>query len=345
MNVRHLFGILGLVLLTLGVGAIGAWGALLLAFSATLGLLGHSLGVILAAVTVAAMVSLWLRRRNWPVLAVYAAFVFSAALWWSSMKPSNDRDWQTDVAVLPYATMDGSQVTVHRVRNFRYQSETDYMPSYYDRRYDLAQLTGVDLVAVYWMGPAIAHTFVSFEFANGSHLAISIETRKKKGDDYSTLRGFFRQYELAYVVADERDVIGLRTNYRQNPVEDVYVYRVHGPTENGRALFLEYMRRINSLRDTPEFYNTLTTNCTTDIWANTRVNTDHPPLNWKVLVSGYVPEYLHSIGKLDKLVPFAELEKRSHVNARALSAGVHDDFSRVIRTTVSVPAPAPAITN
>ena len=186
-------------------------------------------------------------------------------VWWQTIKPSNERDWQTDVAILPYAEIEGDIVTVHNIRNFDYRSETDYTPAYYDKRFDLRKLEGVDLVAVYWMGPAIAHIFVSFAFAGGDHLAISIETRKEKEESYSTLRGFFRQYELYYVVADERDVIRLRTNYRNDPPEDVYVYRVHGPLENVRRVFLGYMNEINALQTHPEFYNTLTTNCTTGI--------------------------------------------------------------------------------
>ena len=141
------------------------------------------------------------------------------------MAPSNERDWEADVAKLAYAEIEGDNVTVRNIRNFAYRSETDYTPAWYDKRFDLSTLEGVDLVAVYWMGPAIAHTFVSFAFAGGEHLAISIETRKEKGEGYSTLKGFFRQYELFYVAADERDVIRLRTNYRRDPPEDVYVYR------------------------------------------------------------------------------------------------------------------------
>jgi hypothetical protein len=220
---------------------------------------------------------------------------------------------------------------VHNVRNFAYRSETDYTPAYYDKTYDLARLRSVDLVAVYWMGPAIAHTILSFGFEGGDQLAISIETRKERGESYSTTRGFFKQYELYYVVADERDVIRLRTNYRKDPAEDVYLYRLHGPLENGRRLFLEYMRRINALRDKPEFYNTLLDNCTTGIWMNTRINPGHIPLSWKILASGYVPEYLHQIGMLAPGLSFAELRRLGHVNARAQAADTAADFSRLIR--------------
>ena len=203
--------------------------------------------------------------------------------------------------MLPYATISGDRVTVHNIRNFDYRSETDFSPAYYDKTFDLRELQSVDIVAAYWTGPAIAHDFVSFGFTGDDHLAVSIEVRKPKGEGYSTLKGFFRQYELFYVVADERDVIRLRTNYREDPPEDVYIYRTKSSSEARRRLFLEYMHRINALRTQPEFYNTLTTNCTTNIWTNSHVNPERVPLTWKILASGYVPEYLYEQGRLETM--------------------------------------------
>ena len=258
--------------------------------------------------------------------------VFSIILlWFLSIPPSNDRDWLPDMALLPWAERDGDRVTVHNIRNFDYHSETDYTPAYYDKRFDLSKLESVDVIAVYWMGPAIAHVFLSFGFSGGDHLAISIEARKKKGEGYSTVKGFFRQYELYYVVADERDVIRLRTNYRRDPPEDAYIYRTHGPIENGRRLFLSYMDQINALKACPEFYNSLTTNCSTNIWLNTRVNPDHLPFSWKILLSGYIPEYLYEMKVLDNSLPLPEIKKRAHINARAQAADAAADFSQRIR--------------
>jgi hypothetical protein len=183
---------------------------------------------------------------------------------------------------------------------------------------------------VYWMGPAIAHLFVSFGFGD-DHLAISIEARQDRTREYATLPGFFRQYELVYVVADERDVIRVRTNYRKSPPEDVYLFRVIGPIENGRRIFLDYMRDINRLREHPRFYNTLTTNCTTMILAHAAVNPGHLPLSWKVLLSGYAAEYAYDEGRLDRTVSFEELKRCSHINAAAQAADKAPDFSRRIR--------------
>jgi hypothetical protein len=256
-------------------------------------------------------------------------------IWFLNIPASNDRNWQTDVARLAWADIDGDRITVHDIRNFDYRTETDYTPAYYDKQFDLGQLASVDVIAVYWMGPAIAHVFLSFGFTGGDYLAISIEARKEKGEGYSTLKGFFRQYELYYVVADERDVIRLRTNYRHDPPEEVYIFRAqHGKIENGRRLFLEYMIKLNDLKARPEYYNTLTTNCTTNIWLNSRVNPDHLPFSWKILASGHVPEYLYEAGLLDNSVPFPELEARDHVNTRAHAADAAADFSQRIREVV-----------
>ena len=174
--------------------------------------------------------------------------LLALTVWLFSLEPSNDREWQSDAAVLASATIEGDMVTVHNMRNFDYRSEFDYTPAYYDKRYDLGQIEGGDRVAVYWRGPHIAHVFLSFAFSDGEHVAISIESRKEKGEAYSTFKGFFRQYELNYVVGDERDLIRLRSNYRRDPPEDVYVYRTAMPKEGAKRLFLEYMREINALK-------------------------------------------------------------------------------------------------
>jgi hypothetical protein len=307
------------------------WGAL--AFSYLLPastLLRNAAACTFAVLCVAAIAALiLLPRRRWSAVSAFVVLFGFTMLIWSGAKPSNDRKWATEVAVLPYATIDGDQITVHNIRDFDYRSEDDFTPAYYDRTFDLNRLDRVDLIAVYWMGPAIAHVFVSFGFGD-EHLPISIEVRKERGEPYSSLAGFFRQYELYYVVADERDVIRLRTNYRQ-PAEDVYLYRLTAPASNARRLFLDYMRAINELRERPRFYNTLTTNCTTLILSHAAVNPDHPPFSWKVLLSGYVPEYAYEVGRLDRSLPFRELKRRAHINGLAQSADSTVDFSELIR--------------
>jgi Domain of unknown function (DUF4105) len=318
--------------------AITGWGALALALVGPRGDKGRLvLAALYGMAGLAAVVALVLHRGVRFALPVFAVALLAIGLWWSGLQPSNERDWQPEVARLAYATINGDLVTVHNIRNFDYRTETDFTPAYYVRTYDLNKLDSADLVAVYWMGPAIAHLFLSFGF-DDDHLAVSIEARKEKGEGYSSAKGFFRQYELYYVVADERDVIRVRTNYRRDPPEDVYVYPLRGPRENIRRLFLEYVRKMNALREQPEFYNTLTTNCTTAILMNTRVNPGSLPFSWKVLLSGYTPAYVYEAGRMDQSLPFEELKRRSLVNAAAQAADQAPDFSRRIRAALPRPS-------
>lgn len=271
-------------------------------------------------------------RWRWQAMAAAVVMLAPLISWWHSLTPSNNRAWQPDVARLAHATLDGDQVTVHNIRDFSYNSEFDYQPRWIDRRYDLKSLVGVDLFAVYWMGPHIAHIFVSFVFKDQEPLAISIEARKELSESYSTVNGFFKQYELVYIVATERDVVKLRTNYRHDPPEAVYRYRIQSRDgSEPRAFFLAYLDRINALYAQPEFYNTLTTNCTTSIWLQTLANPGHIPFSWKLLASGHVPEYLHEQGRLAGTQPFAELMKNAYVNPAAHAAGDGAGFSKLIR--------------
>ena len=284
------------------------------------------------------LVSLGFARWRKRLLIAYSIlFVAILTGWWFAVSPSNERQWQPDVAKLPYAEIDGNIATVHDIRKVDYRSEFDYKPAYYTKTYDLNKLEGVDLFAVYWMGPAIAHTILSFNFGDTDYLAVSIEARKELNEGYSTIKGFFRQYELMYIVADERDVIRLRTNYRKDPPEDVYLYRLQTSKENARRLFLEYLRKINELHEKPAFYNTLLDNCTTAIWFNARVNPEHLPFSWKILLSGYVPEYLYESRVLATRLPFEELQRQAHINSLALAAGKAPDFSQRIRAAIEGP--------
>ena len=326
--------IIALILAGFAMAVATGWGALVLFY------LGPgSAGVRtaeawgFAAIGLAALGALFFQRARWPAVIGYAAAFAPVLLAWFSATPSNDRDWEPTVAVLPYADIAGDLVTVHNIRNFDYRTETDFIPAYYDRTFDLRKLDRVDLVANYFMGEALAHLFLTFGFGD-DHLAISIEVRTSRSRPYGTLSGFFRQYELVYVVADERDVIRVRTNYRKSPEEPVYMFRLTAPIENGRRVFLDYLRDINELREHPRFYNTLTTNCTTMILTHAAVNSGHLPYSWKVLLTGYAPEYAYEQRRLDQSPPFEELKRRSHINAVAREADQAPDFSRRIRAGI-----------
>jgi hypothetical protein len=251
--------------------------------------------------------------------------------WWLSLSPSNGRNWQADVERTAWVEIASDAVTIHDLRNFDYRTETDYRPRWETRTYDLSQLQAVDLFITFWGSPWIAHPILSFQFANGEHVAFSVETRKVVGQEYSAFLGFFRQYELIYIVADERDVIRLRTNYRVG--EEVYLYRATATADAARDVFLDYLRSVNALHERAQFYNAITSNCTTNIRLHTSAAPGSlPPWDWRLLLNGKSDEFAYQYGRLvtDDL-PFGELKRRAHINDAAHAAGTSPDFSALIR--------------
>ena len=318
----------GIVLLAVAVALMTGWVVMAIYYSnITAAPLRIFISAFFALTTAAAFILLPGRKRTmiW-FLAIFAGIV----IWWLLIPASNDRNWQRDVAAAPYAEIQGDEVTIHNIRNFNYRTETDFDVRYYDKTFDLKKLDSVDLLAVYWMGDAIAHVMISFGFEGKDHIAFSIETRKEQGEDYSTIKGFFKQYELTYIAGDERDLIRVRTDYR-NPQEDVYLYRTRMTPERAQKFFMEYIRQINSMKKKPEWYNTLTTNCTTNIVRHVRAFGGRAQYSWKILLSGYAPQYAYEIGALDTRIPFDELKKKSYINKKAQIIGNDPEFSRKIR--------------
>ena len=254
--------------------------------------------------------------------------------WWLSIRPSNDRDWQPDVARTPTAERQGSVVTVRDVRDFDYRTETDFTERWEERRYDLDRVVGLDLFVIYWGPTLYAHTILSWDFEDSAPLAASIETRKEKGESYSALLGFFRQFELVYVLADERDVVRLRTNYRG---ERVFLYRLATSRAGARALLEQYLEEANTLAREPAWYNAFTENCTTSIWRNVRAISPGTAFDWRLLANGYLDQLAYERGLVDTSLPFAELRQRSDVTERAKACGSRDDFSRCIREGLPTP--------
>jgi Domain of unknown function (DUF4105) len=261
-------------------------------------------------------------------LIVALAPIIAVAFWWMSIAPSNTRDWTPDVARVAQTTFDGSHVTIENVRNFKYRSETNYDARWETRSYDLNKVRDVDMFLSYWGPTLIAHTIASWEFDDGRHLAISIETRKETGESYSALRGFFRQYELAYVVGDERDLISVRTDYRG---EQVYLYRLRVPSAQARALLVDYLEEANRLGKNPRWYNALTSNCTTMIRRHAQDIGAGGRFDLRILVNGRVDEMAYERGQIDTSLPFAVLRMRSNITQKAIAADDSPDFSARIR--------------
>jgi len=284
------------------------------------------LAAVYALSTLAAL--LWV-RPFWRALALWGAVLAALLIWWSTLQPTNDRDWQPEVARLPWVEVHGELLTFHNIRNFDYRSESDFTPHYEERTYDLAKLRGLDFLMSYWGSPAIAHTILSWQFEGSPPLAISIETRKTRQQEYSAIAGFFKQYELIYVVSDERDVVRLRTNYRG---EHVYLYRLNVPLPQARGLLMDYVASINRLVEHPQFYNALTDNCTTSIRRHVmQIVPDAPPFDWRVLANGYGDRLLYERGNIDTRLPFEALRARSLIDAKAQAAEDDPAFSHKIR--------------
>jgi hypothetical protein len=323
---RRVVRILATIVLSMLVAMGVAWAVLALWLDgpqsrALAGML--AIGLVLVIVLSLALVRPVLRG-----LAVSLLSIVAVVLWWTSIAPSNTRDWTPDVARTARATFDGNRVTIQNVRNFNYRSENDYDQRWETRTYDLDRIQGLDLFISFWGPTEIAHTIVSWDFDDGQHLAISIETRKEKGESYSALRGFFRQYELYYVVADERDLVGLRTNHRG---ERVYLYRIRVPPAQARALLVDYLDEVNSLADHPEWYSALTQNCTTTIRAHTQHIGAAGSFDWRLLANGHLDELLYERGQIDTRLPFADLKVRSDITDKAKAADDSPDFSAKIR--------------
>lgn len=248
------------------------------------------------------------------------------------MWPSNDRDWKEPCSRLAHATASGGTVTFHNIRNFEYSSESEFVPAYYDKKFVVGELETVDVYLVNWGIEQVSHAMVSFGFGNDEYLCFSFETRKEKGETYSSLKGFFRKYELYCAVTDERDAVRLRTNFRNG--ENVYLYRMKPvDMKNARALFIEYVEMVNSLRTKPDWYNALTDNCMTAAFKLARMNaaTGGGKWHWKILLNGYADELAYEKGSIDTTLPFVEMKKLSLINERAKAAGDSSEFSRLIR--------------
>lgn len=249
-------------------------------------------------------------------------------LWWCSIKPSNTRDWADDVAHGVTGEIEDRDVTLHNVRNFEWRTLDDYTPRWETRRYNIDDLNAVDLFLSVWDNPAIAHTLVSFGFKDGRYLTFSVEIRKEKGEAFSSFAGFFKTYEIALIAAEERDIIRLRTNIRK---ESVSLYRVQlGPAQR-EALFLSYIERGNALAREPKFYNTITANCTTVVYDMIRMIIPTLPLDYRVMLSGYLPGYIYKIGGFGRDLTLDQIVSAAGISAKALALDPDTDFSAGIR--------------
>jgi hypothetical protein len=333
-------GILRLVctlLATLLVALPAAWATLALWYEApgSQALRVATIGMWIAF-TLVMLFALWQGRVALGLL-VFAAGFCAVLFWWQRIQPTNDRLWADDVAQMTTGVVDGSHVTLHNVRNFEWRSNTDYTQRWETRVYDIDRLDSVDLILSYWNGPAIAHMLISFGFDDGQHVVFSVEIRRDKREAYSEIGGFFKQFELSIVAADERDVIGVRTNVRG---EDDYLYRLRMPLSSMRSLFVSYVDQANSLAIKPRFYNTITVNCTMLVYHMMKRINGRLPFDYRVLLTGYLPNFVYDVGGLDQRFTLEELRSRGRITDRAIASGRGDAFSADIRRGIPVIDPA-----
>ncbi len=322
-RVTQFFRRTGRGLLLTVLGGLLLWCSAALWFDGRVGLLPYlaALGLIF-----------WRVPRGRARLASLAGLVVVVLVWWLRIPPTNDADWQPAGARLASAVIDGDRVTVKNVRNFNYRSETDFTQQWDERTYDLSKIRALDFYICHWGAP-IAHTMVSFVFDEGPPLCASIEVRKKNGQSYSAIRGFFRQFELIYTLADERDVIRVRTNFRD---EHVRLYRMSTPPARARQVLLSYLQSVNRLAAQPQWYNAATSNCTTDLVEHFK------PVHWdyRILFNDHIDAAAYDWGALDRSMPFKELHRISLIDARAQAAPDTEDFWQWIR--VGLPRMTPA---
>ena len=291
-----------------------AWAALAIYYS-NLPWSGLRLGLA-GAFAAFAVWALWLSRRR-RMHAVLLVLFLGVVAWWISIPPSHDRPWRPEVAVMPRAFIDGDRVRLTGVRNFDYRSRNDFTVRYEEREVLLSHLTGLDFYVSYWSEGLVGHTFLSFIFDNAPPLSISIETRPEVGEGFDPIASLFKQFELIYVVGDERDLVGVRTNHRD---ETVYLYRLNTSADDARRLLLVYLPRINELADRPEFYHLLSNSCTINIIRYANAAGRDGRFDIRHLLNGLIDSYLYHSGRVDTTLPFDELRRRSLINEAAQAA-------------------------
>lgn len=274
------------------------------------------------------------RHRCAAVVLVVAALATGCQTAQKMVAPSQHRDWEPLYSVLPTAEFQGSRVNVHNVRYCKYIDADTYVPDWYDKTFDVRDIRAVDFVLMPFPGnPALAHTQISFEIAAPNapvdYLVVSAEVRKEKGETYGPIKGSTRQFELTYVVADERDSILSQTNFKDR---DVYLYRSTATPEQSQRLFMDVMSRVNGLAAKPEFYDTLTNNCTTNIVEHVnRIQPRRVTYDYRVLLPGLSDKLAYDQNLIVRHGSFEQTKTSAYVNPKAQEYADRENFSTLIR--------------
>lgn len=322
----------GRLVLICAVPAVSLWMVLAVWFS---NLPGNALpGAMALAVILALLIILAVVKGRWHAIGLIFCLFVVVYCWHLLIPASNDRNWQLPVARLSTAEYaeGGDTVTIRNIRNFDYRSRHDFDVRYYDKKIAIDQIHGVDLIVSYWGSEAMAHTFLSFEYEAGNHLAVSIEIRPEMGETYHPLAGIFKQYEIIYVIGDERDLVRLRTHYR---AEETYLYRSTASPDQARDLFIEILNRVNQLAQKPAYYGTIRANCTTSLVKHVnKILVDDIPFSGRLLFNGFSDRLAFSKGNIKKELPFQDLKAACYISDKARSLGDDPEFSTKIRAHI-----------
>lgn len=331
---RTAAAIAAIVVLLVVVALLSAWASLALwyRFPGPEWARGVAAGLfaILGAATAVALFT----RRRWPALAAFALAFGALIVWWSTIKPPADGDWTADIARQTTGALEGDILTLSDVREFEWKSDSDFTERWSKRSYDLSKLKTLDLFLAYWAGPEMAHLIMSFGFEDGGYLAWSVEIRRERMSEYSPVADAFKSHTIVFLATTERDSVRLRSNIRG---EDIRLYRLRVPPEHARILLLQYVAEANALAAQPAFYNSISSNCTTAVAMLIRAVGGDLPLDWRLLLNGYLPGYLYDRGAVVTTMPLSELMALARIDDRAKAANQSPEFSRLIR--VGVPSP------
>jgi hypothetical protein len=310
---------------------VSAWSALALWFRlpAPEGL--RATAAVLFAVLGLGTIAALFFRRSLTALTVVALVFGGLLVWWSTIKPPAGGDWAPDVARQTTGSVQGDILTLSDVRDFDWRSDDDFTERWSKRSYDLSKLKTLDLFLAYWAGPEMAHVIMSFGFEGGEFLAWSVEVRRENGGQFSPIADAFRNHTLVYLATTERDSVRLRANVRG---EDVRLYRLNTPPEQAKLLLLEYAAQSTELAARPKFYNSITANCATVVFKIVHAAGGTFPLDWRLVVNGFLPGYLYDQGVVVTSIPLAELIERAAISEKAKAADQSPDFSRAIRVGV-----------
>jgi hypothetical protein len=292
--------------------------------------------VVLAVLLIGVARKLAGRAGRWPALLAIPLLALGPI--YAVLRPRNDRLWAADATQTPWAEIQGDVVRLHNYRNFEWRAADAATARWETKTVQLSRLKAVDLGLVYWGSPHLCHTLLSFDFGADGFVCASVEARREHDERYSPLAGIFRRYELLYVLGDEHDVLRLRTHFRGN---DVYLFRLQATPAAARTLFLSYLESANALRQTPAWYHTIATNCTTIIRQHAQVilrqggggaetRPAHDPWSWRILANGHLGGYLYERGYVTRDLPLPELIRRSAITDAAQKATA-EEFSAAIR--------------